>query len=297
MVNKIDMVKIADIEPGVASVRFADGWTREEWLELSSRGLVKRSGLLSPQETEALRADCELFESVGLATQRRVEGGFRRTLAISERFMRLVCDPRLLGPAYDLYGEQTSLHGFDLFVRPPEGLKRHGWHFDGPRRLPYSTFAPKLPLVLKLGVWLTDVPARDWGAYQYAPGSHLDPPHHVYGQEIELEGQEDLIVRAGDVTLHHADLWHRVSPNRSQITRYNLFITYAPAWIAPRERFDGIQAPRDLPQLPSLLRAYDDLTHRIKPPTEEVPLHAHADRAVLRGARLGGAPLPDWSAP
>lgn len=291
------MVKNTSTTPAVHTVqdpmhRFeAEGFSAEEWGLFHADGLILRRNVFTPEEVQLLKACCLEFEAIAAARIGTVEGGFRETLAISPLFARLVCDRRLLGMAYDLYGEMTALHGFDLFIRPSGSLKEHTWHFDGPRRLPYSAFFPALPPVLKFGVWLTDVETAQTGAYQYMPGSHRQPCTQAYGESTHLDGQRTLQVRAGDVSIHHCDLWHRVSPNHGASTRYSFFIAYSPSWIIPREPFTEVDPQPALPELEPLLRRYADLTRRIKPPADEQPLHPRADAALMSGARLGEPPI------
>jgi Phytanoyl-CoA dioxygenase (PhyH) len=277
----------SDQEPRFAATGFSDA----EWRRFESDGLIVRRGVFDASEVETLNACCKAFESIASEALGPVEGGFRHTLAISPDFARLICDERLLGPAYDLFGEMTALHGFDLFIRPPGGEKEHPWHFDGPRRLPYANFGSALPHVLKFGVWLTDVEAVEHSAYQYVPGSHVRPCVEAYGRSGGVPGQETLRVRAGDISIHHCDLWHHVTPNRGPRTRYNFFVAYSPSWISPREPFDDVDPLPDRPELESLLRRYGDLTHRFKPPADETPIHPEADPQLMQGARLGRAPI------
>lgn len=269
----------------------ATGFGQTEWRRFKRDGLVVRRGVFDSSEIEMLKDRCKSFESIAAEALGLVEGGFRRTLSVSPDFARLVCDQRLLGPAYDLFGEMTALHSFELFIRPPGGKGEHPWHFDGPRRLPYATFGSTLPHVLKLGVWLTDVEAIEHSAYQYVPGSHVRPCVDAYGQTGVVPGQQTLKVRAGDVSIHHCDLWHHVTSNYGTNTRYNFFIAYSPSWISPREPFDDVDPLPNLPELESLLRRYRDLTLRFKPPADEAPLHPDADTRLMQGARLGCAPI------
>lgn len=268
-----------------------EGFTTVEWKQFQTEGLIIRRGVFNCSEVQALLSRCQEFEKTASTILGSVDGGFRNTLAVSSAFARLVCDQRLLGPAYDLFGEMTALHGFDLFIRPVGSKKEHSWHIDGPRRLPYATFFQNIPPVIKFGIWLTDVETEDEAAYQYMPGSHTHPCVSAYGKSCHLSGQKTLKVRAGDVSIHHADLWHRVSPNQSKFTRYNFFVAYSPAWITPRETFYEVDALPDLPKLETLLRRYNDLTHRIKPPSDECPLHCNADMALMNGARFGEPPI------
>jgi hypothetical protein len=273
----------------------ATGFSDAEWHRFEQDGLIVRRGVFDASEVEALKSCCLTFERVASKALGAVEGGFRNILGISPQFTQLICDQRLLGPAYDLFGEMTALHSFELFIRPPGGEKEHPWHFDGPRRLPYAAFGSALPHVLKLGVWLTEVDVIEDSAYQYVPGSHLRSCEEVYGRSEVLPGQAMLQVHAGDVSIHHCDLWHHVTPNRGQRTRYNFFIAYSPSWISPREPFDLVDSLPDRPELESLLRRYGDLTYRFKPPADETPIHPSADLQLMQGARLGRAPI--WAIP
>lgn len=273
-------------------LRFATTcFSDSEWSRFERDGLIVRRDVFGVSEVEALKECCIAFEKIASEALGPVEGGFRHTLGVSSEFARLVCDERLLGPAYDLFGEMTALHSFELFIRPPGGKKEHPWHFDGPRRLPYAIFGSTLPHVLKLGVWLTDVDAAKYSAYQYVPGSHIRPCGASYGRSDTVPGQETLQVRAGDVSIHHCDLWHHVTPNRGPSTRYNFFIAYSPSWISPREPFDDVDPLPDRPELASLLRSYSDLTFRFKPPSDETPIHPSTDPQLMRGERLGRAPI------
>lgn len=272
--------------------RFVDhGFTRAEWTQFAQDGLIVRRGVFGPAEITAMKARCQEFEVIASEIVGVVEGGYREVLATSPVFSHLVCDSRLIGPAYDLYGEMTALHGFDMFVRPAGSSKEHTWHIDGPRRLPYSTFSPSLPLVIKFGVWLTDVEDSSSGAYRYVPGSHLEPCLDAYGVSARLPNEQPLLVQAGDVSIHHSDLWHCVGPNDGNATRYNFFVSYSPAWISPRETFAEVEPLSDLPILETLLRRYPDLTRRFKPPLDEPAIHPQADAALLSGARFGSAPI------
>ncbi len=90
-------------EPRFESTGFSD----DEWRRFEQDGLIVRRGVFDASEVEILKSCCLTFEKVAAKALGRVEGGFRNTLEISSHFARLICDRRLLGPAYDLFGEMT----------------------------------------------------------------------------------------------------------------------------------------------------------------------------------------------
>ena len=86
-------------------------------------------------------------------------------------FAELIDHPRHAGYMYDIYGELLILHISQVFVRPRDS-KHNAWHPDGARAVPFGAYAPELPLQVKIGYWLTDLPHPKMGNFVYMPGSH-----------------------------------------------------------------------------------------------------------------------------
>jgi ectoine hydroxylase-related dioxygenase (phytanoyl-CoA dioxygenase family) len=148
------------------------------------------------------------------------------------------------------------------------------WHFDGPRVTPHHLYAVRLPLVLKVGWWLTDLTGSDAVNFVYLPGSHRSHQFSAARTFEPVAGEVHLQVPAGSITLMHGGLWHRVLANRSERVRRNLFFGYCPSWLAPQETYqDILDAPIKLTRRRRiLLREYTNSYERETPPDEDLPL-------------------------
>lgn len=200
-------------------------------------------------------------------------------------FASLIDHEAHVGFAYDLYGEMLKLQISELFVRSGGTAARpENWHIDGPRLLPYSTFAGSAPLQVKVGVWLTDVAQPEMGNLAYVPGSHRQTYFDAYSTHEPVADEEQLLVRRGSLTLMNTALWHRTVSNDSGAARLNLYLGYCPSWLPRSDR--DISNPDWLSRLNReqriIMRSYDRAYHHAKPPAEDVPLfldrQAGADR-------------------
>jgi ectoine hydroxylase-related dioxygenase (phytanoyl-CoA dioxygenase family) len=180
---------------------------------------------------------------------------------------------------YDLYGEMLKLQLSELFVRPPGAARPERWHIDGPRVLPYAAFAPKAPLQVKVGYWLTDLPEPGMGNLVYVPGSHSQQYLDAYDTHETVRGEESLCVRRGALTLMDCALWHRTAPNDSTTTRVNLYLGYCPSWIPSADR--TVSDPKWLTSLSReqriIMRSYENAYSHAKPPAEDFPLFLDRD--------------------
>jgi hypothetical protein len=190
----------------------------------------------------------------------------------------LIDHPRHVGFAYDIYGELLKLHLSQVFIRP-KGGSHNIWHPDGARAVPYGVFAPELPLQLKVGYWLTDLPAPKMGNFVYVPGSHRTQYIEGYDTHDSVPGERVVTLRAGTMTLMHASLWHRVEPNDSDVTRKNIFYAYCPSWVCEGDRHRS--SPEWLAGLTReqriIMRGYDGAYARTKPPEADSPLFLDRD--------------------
>ena len=114
---------------------------------------------------------------------------------LTAAFAALVDHPRHVGYAYDLFGELLKLHQSQFFIRPPGGERYNIWHPDGARAVPYGTFSPELPLQIKIGFWLTDLPE----AKRRRPASQEDLlcplPHLAYPDRAREGGFGEVAIR------------------------------------------------------------------------------------------------------
>ena len=104
-------------------------------------------------------------------------------------FANLIDPPRHIGYAYDLFGELLKLHQSQVFIRPPGGSDYNIWHPDGARALLDSVFSPQLPLHIKIGYRLTDLPEDRMGNLVVLPGSRWKQYMDGYDTHQPIDGQ------------------------------------------------------------------------------------------------------------
>ena len=102
---------------------------------------------------------------------------------------------------------------------------------------PTACFSPKLPLQIKIGYWLTDLPHEKMGNLVVLPGSHRQQYMDGYDTHDSVPGEMIVCPRKGTMTVMHSSIWHRVEPNESDVVRYNIFVAYCPSWITSADRF------------------------------------------------------------
>jgi len=249
------------------------GFTRAQWDQFCEDGFLVLEDAIAPEVVTQLvqEVDRVAAEHPRFSPDRYF--GITRIVELSSLFASLIDHPRHVGFVYDLYGELLKLHLSELFVRPADS-KTTEWHPDGARALPYANFAGGLPLQLRVGYWLTDVLTADQGALVVIPGSHRQRYLHEYGTHEAAPGETPVLLRAGAMTLHHCDLWHRVEKNTAGAQRKNLYLSYSPSWItsADRHRSDPDWLASLSREQRIIIRDYDKPYECAKPPPEDFPL-------------------------
>jgi hypothetical protein len=253
------------------------GFTPQQWTTFQRDGILILPGVLSCTEVAAYLAAAQRC----IGSQPNPNPGHSHKIPNAVTLDPLLADlidhDRHLGFAYDLYGEQVRLVQSDLFSRPRQGSISK-WHIDGPRVLPYRVFSPVLPLKLRIGYWLTDLPDSGMGNLIYLPGSHHADYDREHTGHDRLHGEQVLRVPAGTITVAHASLWHRVEANVSDQTRANLFLSYTPSWVAGYYEYDAGWLGRLRREQRIILRAYgDDKEAFSRPPARDLPLFVDDD--------------------
>ena len=138
----------------------------------------------------------------------------------------LVHHPRVLDAVEDLIGADFSLWGSVLFIKEPRSPHFVSWHQDATYMgiEPHDFVTP----------WIALTPSNlETGCMSMIPGSHragVEPHDDTYGADnILTRGQAiravdetrrvDLILRPGQMSLHHARVIHGSQPNRSDQRR------------------------------------------------------------------------------
>jgi len=134
----------------------------------------------------------------------------------------LVQHPVILDVVEDLIGGDFALWGSVLFIKEPQSEHFVSWHQDATYMgiEPHDFVTP----------WLALTPSnREMGCMSMIPGSHLDsirPHDETFHQDnILTRGQQipdvdessavDLVLKPGQMSLHHARTIHGSRPNRS----------------------------------------------------------------------------------
>lgn len=255
------------------------GFTPEQWNTFNEDGIIFIEDAISDSDIQIYK---DTIDTVAANNPKYTPGGYFHMQNIVERdpiFTGLIDNERHVGYAYDLFGELLKLHQSQFFLRPPGGKQYNQWHPDGARALPYGVFSPQLPLQIKIGYWLTDLPHEKMGNLVVLPGSHRHQYMDGYDTHESLPGERVVCPRKGTMTVMHSSIWHRVETNESDVVRYNIFVAYCPAWVTPADRFHS--SPEWLMTLNReqriIMRSYNSAYHNAKPPASEFPLFLDRD--------------------
>ncbi len=250
------------------------GFTKEQWEQFNREGYLVIENALTQEEIEHYLA---AIDHCIAADPKYKADKFFGPDNIVERyhplFTELIDHPRHVGYAYDLYGELLKLHISQAFIRPRDS-SHNAWHPDGARALPYGVFSPKLPLQIKIGYWLTDLPHERMGNLVVMPGSHHSQYFEHYTKHTSVPGEKILCFPKGTMTIAHCGTWHRVEPNETDVVRKNIFLAYCPSWMCEADRIQS--SPEWLKTLNReqriIMRSYSYGYDRTKPPKEDFPL-------------------------
>jgi Phytanoyl-CoA dioxygenase (PhyH) len=152
----------------------------------------------------------------------------------------LATHPRILDAVEDVLGPDILVWTVSIFPKYPRDPGFISWHQDG------TYWGLDSTRVTTAWVALTDS-TIDNGCMRVVPGSHRQailPHRDTYapdnrlsrGQEIEVEVSEDdavdVMLRAGEMSLHHVNIIHGSNPNPSDGSR----IGFAPRFTTPETR-------------------------------------------------------------
>ncbi|MCU1439265.1 MAG: Phytanoyl-CoA dioxygenase [Rhodoglobus sp.] len=160
-------------------------------------------------------------------------------------WLRLVSDDRLLDIAELYLGPDLALFASHYIVKPAFIGQPVLWHQD-------AAFWPLEPMEV-VTLWLAiDDSTPENGCVRLVPGSQtmkIEPmkdasdTENVLGQEIAVDVDEsqaaDMILRSGDVEVHHPMIVHGSNANTSPRRRAGLTIRYIPT----TTRITGDQQP------------------------------------------------------
>src|SRR5207249_3111285 len=150
----------------------------------------------------------------------------------------LVRHPAILDAVEDVLGPNLLVWSTSFFIKEARDPAYVSWHQDA------TYWGLSAPDVLTAWVAFTDATVEN-GAMRMVPGSHDEQlahrdtfaPHNLLsrGQEIAVEVDEargvDILLRAGEMSLHHVRMVHGSPPNRSDDRRIGFAIRYVPTYV------------------------------------------------------------------
>lgn len=163
---------------------------------------------------------------------------FAFTSMYSEAFKELVSDPRMKS-----FNQLLGMTGARLGVNEKDGvvvnqyintgqskMKQMGWHTDSLRDI---FFGQKVMPMLNVGLNLTDS-KKEQGGLRIIPGTHKQSLYSMlfkkpYFVNNEPDKNEVAVeTDAGDLTIHHGHMWHRVETAPTTGLRSRRITMYVP---------------------------------------------------------------------
>lgn len=146
----------------------------------------------------------------------------------------LATHPAVLDAVEDILGPDILVHASIIFHKPADDASYVSWHQDG--------LYPGMdsPHVLSAWIALSDSTPKN-GCMRVVPGSHKQGilPHTErvtkdnllqQGQAVDIDVDEsrvlDVILKAGEMSLHHSNIIHGSNPNRSGTERIGFIVRY-----------------------------------------------------------------------
>jgi non-haem Fe2+, alpha-ketoglutarate-dependent halogenase len=200
----------------------------------------------------------------------------------------LVRHPAVLDAVEDVLGPNLLVWSTSFFIKEAHDPAFVSWHQDA------TYWGLSEPDVVTAWVAFTDATVEN-GAMRMVPGSHGEQlahrdtfaPHNLLsrGQEIAVEVDDgrgvDVVLRAGEMSLHHVRMVHGSPANRSDDRRIGFAIRYLPTYV--RQVAGGEDGAM-------LVRGVDDHHHFVPehPPAADLTpeARAHHAEAVARSARI-----------
>lgn len=206
--------------------------TSQEIRQYEEDGYVIPSFRLEEDALEAIRAAHTRL----LADQPRFSDYCPALLAFDTWFLNIARRPDILDAVEQLIGADFALWNSSFFAKPARVGSKTPWHQDG-------EYWPIRPLAT-CSVWIAvDAATPANGCLRVIPGSHrrrrlgrhdfngaqgLSLPLELQADEFDPAGARDVVLEAGQVSLHDVFLIHGSEPNVSDQPRRGMTLRYMP---------------------------------------------------------------------
>lgn len=214
----------------------------EQFRRYERDGIIFPLAILTSNEAASFRAALEsVAANCGASPPRRFDG----LHLFFDWAYRLVTHDALLDAVEKILGPDILVDGTLVFYKPPRDASYVSWHQDSV----YSGWH----LTPSTSAWiaLTDS-HRANGCMRVIPGSHRDgllehdtvqdDPHLLNrrGERIRMDVDEsravDVVLRAGEMSLHQSNIIHGSQPNSSAEPRIGFIVRFVTDRVAPRDR-------------------------------------------------------------
>ena len=245
--------------------------TEEQIRQYERDGYLSPIPVLSPEEVQRFRAAYLELEAA--------MGGRPKATDLTLTHMHFpwswefIHHEKVLDAVEDILGPNIICWASSIFPKQPRDPGFISFHQDG------TYWGLNSMDVTTAWVALTESTPEN-GCMRVVPGSHKQPVHPhketwaddnllSRGQEIQVDVNEedvvDIVLRPGEMSLHHVNIIHGSNPNHSDGKR----IGFAPRYIRP----DVAQVQIHDPQPAVLVRGRDDFGHYhvIESPPRDVP--------------------------
>jgi len=199
-------------------------------------GFVSPVVATSPAEAADCRRQLEAYEAE--TGRSAVETIHIKGHLYFEWAWRLARHPRLLGAIADLAGPDLFIMASRFWIKDPQDHKFVSWHQD------HAYFGLKPPTIITAWLALNEV-TRHNGCMRAIPGSHRSGTHkHVEthdkdnllsrGQalvDVDESTAIDLVLKPGELSIHHGHLFHSSEPNTSDDRRIGFAMMFIPTHV------------------------------------------------------------------
>ena len=206
--------------------------TQAQIAQYHDKGYVVPDYRLSPETLACIKRDYDRL----LERYPAFRDNCSALLSYDMAFMNCARDPNILDMAEQLIGPDIALWNMSFFAKPALNGKKTPYHQDG-------EYWPIRPLAT-CTVWIAvDDATVENGCLRFIPGSHKDKrlmaheqknnPEYVLQQELKAtefdeSAAEDLILEAGQMSLHDVFLAHGSERNTSAKPRRGITLRLMP---------------------------------------------------------------------
>ncbi len=281
-------------ETTVASER--PSLTEREVRSFSERGYHFPARILTGGEAAAYRARLEAFER---SQGGPLSGALRNKPHLLFTWIdELTRHPKILDAVETILGPNLLVWSSSFFTKEATDPAYVSWHQDS------TYWGLSSPDVVTAWVGFTDSNVSN-GCMQVIPGTHLKDqlPHQdtfaqnnllTRGQEVAVEvnpgAAVDVVLQAGEMSLHHVRLVHGSPPNGSNDRRFGYAIRYVPTYVRQ------IAGARDSAMLVRGIDTYHHFDPEPRPKVDfgadERAFHAAVNEESMRILYRGTAKAP-----